>query len=155
MWQLWTPGKALGLTGIRAGYAIAPTGAQPMLARLEELAPSWPLGAHGVALLQYWSSDEAQRWLAESLVTLREWKEAQVALCQGIGWRTSPSLANYFCADPGVEDMAPLLAEFREAGIKLRDVADFGLPGWVRLGVLPPASQRELARFWLKPRRGR
>jgi histidinol-phosphate aminotransferase len=31
-----------------------------------------------------------------------------------------------------------LLATLRAQGIKLRDATSFGLPGWVRLGVLPP-----------------
>jgi histidinol-phosphate aminotransferase len=26
LWQLWTPNKALGLTGVRAAYAMAPQG---------------------------------------------------------------------------------------------------------------------------------
>jgi histidinol-phosphate aminotransferase len=37
----------------------------------------------------------------------------------------------------------------RAHGIKLRDTASFGLPGHVRLGVLPPASQQALRRAWL------
>jgi histidinol-phosphate aminotransferase len=32
----------------------------------------------------------------------------------------------------------------REAGIKLRDATSFGLPGHVRLGVLPPDAQDAL-----------
>jgi len=38
-----------------------------------------------------------------------------------------------------------LLDRLREHGVKLRDAATFGLPGHVRLGVLPPASQDSLA----------
>ena len=39
MWQLWTPNKALGLTGVRAAYAIAPRAADAaLLARLRALA---------------------------------------------------------------------------------------------------------------------
>jgi histidinol-phosphate aminotransferase len=33
-----------------------------------------------------------------------------------------------------------LLATLRAQGIKLRDATSFGLPGWVRLGVLPPMA---------------
>jgi len=53
LWQLWTPNKALGMTGVRAAYAIAPAlAAQQELDALRELAPSWVVGAHGVAMLQ-------------------------------------------------------------------------------------------------------
>jgi histidinol-phosphate aminotransferase len=155
VWQLWTPGKALGLPGVRAGYAIAPVDAQPLVDRLEELSASWPLGVHGVALLQHWIGDEAQRWLAGSLTTLREWKASQVAMCEGMGWRVRPSETNFFCAHPGLDDLRFLHVALRNAGIKLRDAADFDLPGWVRLAVRPPASQRELARVWLRPSRSR
>jgi histidinol-phosphate aminotransferase len=38
-----------------------------------------------------------------------------------------------------------LCATLRTQGIKLRDATSFGLPGWVRLGVLPPVAQDALA----------
>ncbi len=66
-WQLWTPNKALGLTGVRAAYAIAPLGAEAAAQQVQQLCPSWPVGAHGVALLQAWRSHRckpgcATRW---------------------------------------------------------------------------------------------
>ncbi|MDD2546494.1 MAG: aminotransferase, partial [Burkholderiaceae bacterium] len=54
VWQLFSPNKALGLTGVRVAYAIAPRQAQAAVAQLEALSPSWPLGAHAVALLASW-----------------------------------------------------------------------------------------------------
>jgi histidinol-phosphate aminotransferase len=33
VWQLWTPNKALGMTGVRAAYAIAPCMPQPQSCR--------------------------------------------------------------------------------------------------------------------------
>jgi histidinol-phosphate aminotransferase len=38
----------------------------------------------------------------------------------------------------------------RADGIKLRDCASFGLPGHVRLGVLPPQSQQALKEAWTR-----
>ncbi len=133
---------------MRAAYAIAPANdakAQALQARLEALAPSWPLGAHGVALLDAWTSDRVQAWLAHSLDTLRGWKTAQLGLLNGEhGWRCLPSDANFFCAQPGTAwaEMAPAL---KAGGIRLRDCASFGLPGHVRMAVMPPASQQALA----------
>ena len=148
VWQLWTPNKAMGLTGIRAAYAIAPLAAQDMTARLARLAPSWPLGAHGVALLEAWTGEAAQRWLAGSLAALKPWKADQLALCDSLGWRGRPSVAKFFCAEPDMAHTATRAAALRQAGIKLRDTASFGLPGLLRLGVLPPASQQQLGRAW-------
>lgn len=142
IWQMWTPNKALGLTGVRAAYAIAPFGAEETVAALDRLCPSWPVGAHGVAMLQAWVQPEVQAWLASSLRTLRNWKARQINVLQALGWHCLPSEANFFCARPapGCE-----LTQLRAAGIKLRDTTSFGLPGHLRLGVLPPDAQDALA----------
>lgn len=153
-WQLWTPNKALGLTGVRAAYAIAPEGFGDDIAALAQLAPSWPVGAHGVALLQAWTEPATQQWLAGSLGTLRSWKAAQIALCQSLGWMVQPgSLANYFTArlpQAAARDLPARLQALRAQGIKLRDCASFGLAGQVRLGVLGPVAQAALQAAWLR-----
>lgn len=149
VWQMWTPNKAMGLTGIRAAYAIAPLDAvgSPLMERLDLLAPSWPLGTHGVALLEAWTGNEARHWLAQSLDTLREWKARQRAACESLGWECLPGDANFFCARTD-EPYPRVATALRAQGIKLRDCASFGLPGHVRLGVLPPASQQALKQGW-------
>jgi histidinol-phosphate aminotransferase len=154
VWQLYSPNKALGLTGVRAAYVIAPLDALETVAQLEALCPSWPVGAHGVALLQAWVRPEVQAWLRGSLDTLRVWKTRQIALCEQLGWQVQPSLANYFCARPEVqgETLTQALQALRAQGIKLRDATSFGLPGWVRLGVLPPQVQDALKSAWLSVR---
>lgn len=150
-WQLWTPNKALGLTGVRAAYVIAPPDAGDAVVQLDTLAPSWPVGAHGVSMLQAWTTPEVQAWLAASLATLREWKARQIALCEVMGWTCLPSDANFFCARPQLPpgmSLAQALTELRGQGIKLRDTTSFGLPGLVRLGVLAPAAQDALHNAW-------
>jgi len=151
VWQLFTPNKALGLTGVRAAYVIAPspypTRARgqnyPDIASVSLMAPSWPLGADGVAMLQAWVSPEVQAWLAACLPLLRQWKARQVDLLTRAGWQVAPSEANYFCAQP--PHPVDLAALRQTHGIKLRDATSFGLPGWVRLGVLGPNAQDALA----------
>ncbi|MHA7600368.1 aminotransferase class I/II-fold pyridoxal phosphate-dependent enzyme [Alicycliphilus sp. T452] len=150
-WLLYSPNKALGLTGVRAAYAIAPAAAvaDGGVAAVQALAPSWPVGADGVALLDAWTREDAQQWLARSLATLRDWKTAQLRLCAGLGWAVLPgSLANFFTARPPAGDLPGALQALRAQGIKLRDCASFGLPGHVRLGVLAPAAQQALAAAW-------
>lgn len=139
-WQLWSPNKALGLCGVRGAYAIAPAGSEDAVAELEALAPSWPIGAHGVAMLSAWCLPEAQQWLEASRATLREWKARQLALCRGFGWQVEEEgVANFFvAAAPGVA------ATLRARGIQVRDCASFGLPGHVRLSVQSPAAQDAL-----------
>ncbi|WP_159916760.1 aminotransferase class I/II-fold pyridoxal phosphate-dependent enzyme [Pantoea sp. 18069] len=156
VWQVWTPNKALGMTGVRAAYALAPEGAEDHVAALQALAASWVVGAHGVALLEAWTTPAVQQWVARSRDQLAQWKAAQIDLCTALGWQVVPgSLANYFVARwPQAEyaqhaGMAARLAWLRgEHGIKLRDATSFGLAGAVRLGVLPPASQQALALAW-------
>lgn len=150
-WQIWTPNKALGLTGVRAAYAIATQGGEADAADLVALAPSWPVGAHGVALLQAWVQPATQQWLAACLPRLRDWKDRQIAVCAALGWQVLPgSQANYFCARPPVAALPELLHALRAQGIKLRGCASFGLPGVVRLGVLAPASQDALRQAWVR-----
>lgn len=166
VWQLWSPNKALGLTGVRAAYLVAPASAvqagglpplqsggvharshallHPRLhAQLLALAPSWAVGAHGVAMLTAWCQPAVQRWLADSRQQLADWKARQQALCDELGWAWLPSSANYFLARPGA-DWAGQPVWRAQSGIKLRDAESFGLPGWVRLGVRPPDSQQAL-----------
>lgn len=153
-WQMWTPNKALGMTGVRAAYAIAPEAVpQDDIGALRALASSWPVGAHGEAMLTAWMEPATRQWLAQSLQRLRDWKAQQMDLVQRLGWQVLPgSQANYFVArwpEPLQGDrMQALLAALRAKGIKLRDCSSFGLPGCVRMGVLAPPSQDALEAAW-------
>ncbi len=149
IWQLWTPNKALGLTGVRAAYAIAPqnsiTGAQTDALALEQLSASWPIGAHGVALLTAWTERGIQDWLAESLSILKTWKVRQIDLLQNLGWTCLSSESNFFCASSSSQmNMAAILLHLREQGIKLRDAASFGMPHFARISVQTPVAQDAL-----------
>jgi histidinol-phosphate aminotransferase len=146
VWRLWTPNKAMGLTGVRGAYAIAPVRSQSEVGELDRLAPSWPLGAHAVALLHAWVSPAAQHWLAGSLAQLRQWKQMQIDGLLDQGWRCLPSDANYFCAQAPCTIDEPAL---RAHGIKLRDTQSLGLPGHWRLSVQSPRAQAALRSAFL------
>lgn len=168
-WQLWSPNKALGLTGVRGAYAIAPECAEfgPaeltawLLDRLETLAPSWALGSHGVAMLQAWAGDEGQSWVRASLHILRSWRRQQIELCERrLGWTCLASVTPFHVArwgrwegdgpDARTDPMHParLLPELRALGLKLRDCSSMGLPGWVRVSVQAPPTQQALSMLW-------
>lgn len=161
-WQLWSPNKALGLTGVRAGVVLAPgeghlSAPTPMVAQrvrqaMHSLAPSWVLSAEGVALLQAWWWPETQAWLAHSRSTLRTWLHAQRTLLSALGWVHQASCTPFGLSRPAAlspADMAVALAHLRAQGIKLRDTTSLGLPGWWRLGTLSPEAQAALRAAWL------
>ncbi|MES2718618.1 MAG: aminotransferase class I/II-fold pyridoxal phosphate-dependent enzyme [Pseudomonadota bacterium] len=143
--SLHSPGKALGLLGVRAAYALLPqAGAvawdvpawrQALLAA----APSWPLGAHGEALLLAWCQPAVQQWLQHSLHTLRAWRARQRGALAARGVVLVDSVVPFFCARLA---LAP--AALQQQGVAVRDAGSFGLPGWVRLNALPPAAQAAL-----------
>lgn len=147
-WRLVSPNKALGVTGVRGAYAVAPDGAQAWLAALDRLSPSWPLGAHGVALLAEWAHAATQRWVHDSLDTLRGWKAAQLALGDTLGWTQDPGVTAFYVARWPGADMATVLPRLRDRGIKLRDTTSMGLPRAVRLGVRGPEAQAALQAAW-------
>lgn len=150
VWQLWTPNKALGLCGVRAAYAIAPARAVQLVQAVDALAPSWVLGAHGVAMLQAWCEPGVKHWLQESRAVLRTWKARQEEVLRSLGLQCLPGDANFMTFDTRLspDALSALLGALRNRGIKLRDCASFGLPGHVRLGVQTPAAQDELAAAW-------
>ena len=141
VWQLWSPNKALGMTGVRGGYAIAPLQAEAFAERLNAMAPSWPLGAHAVAMLRAWAQTDVQAWLAGCKEPLADWKARQVALLTGLAWHCMDSDANYVCARPSHSVDAKAL---RAQGIKLRETTSLGLAGYWRLSVQPPQAQAAL-----------
>ncbi len=137
VWQLWSPNKALGLTGVRAAYLIAPLDATHETAVLDALAPSWPVGAHGVAMLMAWADPAVQAWVADSLTPLANAALVLRATLQRHGWTCAPSDTPYLCARPP----HPIDAQrLRAHGLKLRDATSFGLPGWWRLSAQRPEA---------------
>ncbi len=146
-WQLWTPNKALGLTGVRGAYAIAPSSGCALQNKLETLCPSWPLGADGVALLAAWCEPTTHVWLAGSKARLFSWRRDQHAALVQRGWRAHPGVTPFALWQPPAGWLlAHHAARLRSHGVKLRDATSFGWPGRVRLSVQPPAAQQALVR---------
>lgn len=147
VFQLYSPNKALGLTGVRGAYAIAPRhAAWPVNDWCDALAaaqPSWPLGAHAVAMLQAWTEPASQAWLAASLPQLRQWTADLRHLLQGLGLAPAASVTPFLLARrPAAASAAALQAR----GLAVRDCSSFGLPGWMRLSAQPPDALAALGR---------
>lgn len=150
-WQWWSPNKSLGMTGVRAAYAIAPAVESPAVAAsFDRLASSWVLGADGVAFLESAVAHEAVAWLEGARTTLSGWREAQASMLRAFGWDVRASVVPFHLARPSLEaaEVGARLVALRSRGIKLRDATSFGMPGWVRLSVQAPAAQQAFAQAW-------
>jgi len=134
-WRLYSPNKAHGLTGVRAGYLIAPQS----LVHFRNLAPSWVVGVHGVAFLEAVLQAESQSWLSASRQEL--WR-LRSQMAQGLrqqGLEVRESLANFLLVKVG---RATVVArQLRSAGFRVRDCTSFGLPEWLRLSAQPETAQ--------------
>lgn len=148
---LMSPNKALGLTGVRGAYAITPSDAQsdawPGLRRWQQALaaaePSWPLGAHAVAMLQAWCEPGTARWVERSRTLLTGWKQDLLALLAMRGFEAQPSVTPFAVVRPPrpVEG-----GRLRRHGVAVRDAASFGLPGCWRVSAQPPEALHALAR---------
>jgi histidinol-phosphate aminotransferase len=135
--QLWSPNKLHGLTGVRGAYLVLPEHpiARISAEALASLAPSWVLGADGVALLQAHVYPEAFDFLRDTAPTLRTWRMDQARRLTEAGWQPELSPLHYGLWRPPIEIslQSRWHAHLRESGIKLRDATSFDRPGWVRL----------------------
>lgn len=95
VWRLICPNKALGLTGVRAAYLLAPV-QDDWRDRLVELAASWVLSAEGEALLRAWAQSEVQDELADSHALLRDWVQEQQGRLASWGFDVMPGSVTPF-----------------------------------------------------------
>ena len=148
-WRLHCPNKALGLTGIRAAYLMAPLQSPhpAITAAVSQLAPSWVLSAEGQALLMHWLDPATQTHLARCRDQLRLDRASTREALHALGWQQRESLTPFWLAHPPeVVNTSQMLDVLREHGIKLRDATSFGLPGWVRVAAQPAQAVQALSR---------
>lgn len=121
VWQLFSPNKALGMTGVRGAWLVAPAAClndagslqAELLGHLQALAPSWPLGAHGEVMLMTWPEPAVQQWLARSLDTLRDWKAQLEEGLRRRDWTVLPSVSTFCCARPPRSTLEAALSVMR------------------------------------------
>jgi histidinol-phosphate aminotransferase len=149
---LHSPNKALGLCGVRGAYAVAPSGAAwdvgAWCHALEAAAPSWPLSAQGVAMLDSWARPETQQWVRDTHARLQAWKDELARMLLDRGFIINPSSTPFFCVQPPHSAKRPTIgpAALRRQGVAVRDASSFGLPGWWRVSAQPPESIAALAK---------
>ncbi len=147
-WQLYSPNKALGLTGVRAGWMQAPVQDRSALVpAVYQLAPAWVLSAEGVSVLLHWHHDDLQSWVGQSRETLHKWRQVQQDALSARGWLHQPSCTPYVMSHHPALDarsLTVLSAALRVRGIKWRDVSSMGESGCVRWRAHEPAAQQAL-----------
>ena len=139
-WQLWAPNKAHGVTGVRAGYLLAPAADAARL----RAAPSWVLSAHGEAFLRCLPDPAAQAWVRDTRATLWRWRDDLVTDLTGLGVPVDVGDATFLLAHVG--DGAAVTVRLRDCGIRVRDASSFGAPDAVRLSAQPPPARAALTR---------
>ena len=140
-WRLLSPGKALGVTGVRAAYLVADPASGPALAAA---APAWVLSVHGEALLRAALEPRSRDWVVRTRAVLWAWRDALAEDLSALGRPVRVGAANFLLADVG--RAAPVAAALRAAGIRVRDATSFGLPAWLRLSAQAPGARGDLVR---------
>jgi histidinol-phosphate aminotransferase len=147
---LLAPNKQFGLTGVRAGILVSSS--EAFAGSLRGLAPSWVLGSEGVAFLDAASEPSAYGWFQSTIPRLRSATDRLRSLLEGKEWELAPSSTHFFCARPpaleGAESGAELSGAWtlrlRREGIRVRDLSNVGLPGWLRFSARPPMETDDL-----------
>ena len=132
--------KALGIPGLRAGYAVAPTA---LARRLRDVRPPWSANALALAALTAAAGQPAAiAAIAERARAEREDLETRLARVPGV--RMWPSAANFCLIE--VADGPTVFAALRERRIAVRAAASFpGLgPGDLRITARTPQENERL-----------
>jgi histidinol-phosphate aminotransferase len=123
-----TLSKSAGLAGLRVGFAL---GSADLIGSLERLRA--PFNVNAVALVAAEAALEHPAW-GEYAVTqvLRQRGEFEAFLAE-IGIEFWPSQTNFVSLVP--RDLQAASAALGRRGIAVRDGADLGMPGWIRVTI--------------------
>jgi histidinol-phosphate/aromatic aminotransferase/cobyric acid decarboxylase-like protein len=133
--------KALGIPGLRAGYAIA---APPLAARLRSVRPPWAANALALAALEAAAEHPHElAQIAERAAADRADLAARLVAIDGL--RVWPGVANFCLVEVG--DGPRVIAALRDRNIAVRPAASFpGLgPGHIRVTARAPDQNAQLA----------
>jgi histidinol-phosphate aminotransferase len=130
---LRTFSKIFGLAGLRLGYAVAHPELAPFLDVVQEpFNVNRARARRGRACLAHPEQiEERRRQSAEARALLAR-------LLADAGMESLPSEANFLLVEVGGDDAA-LAGELVVRGFLVRPGSEFGLDGWIRVTVGPPA----------------
>jgi histidinol-phosphate aminotransferase len=128
--------KDYGLAGLRIGYGIA---APDLIEAINRVKAPFNVNALAIAAAQAALASQAWRAYGVALV-VRERERLELTLAE-LGVRYFTSQANFVTFRPPSVEV--LMAALSAAGVVVRDGADLGLPGWVRVSIgSPPVMSR-------------
>lgn len=128
--------KEYGLAGLRIGYGL---GSAELIEAINRVKPPFNVNAAAIAAAQ--AAIAAQSWREYGVnLVVRERTLLQETLAE-LGTEFFSSQANFVTfRPPSVQELYAALAA---AGLVVRDGADLGLPGWVRVSIgSPPVMAR-------------
>jgi histidinol-phosphate aminotransferase len=139
-WRLMvlrTFSKAYGLAGLRLGWGAGPA---DVVESLERIRPPFnvnlPAQAAGVAALE--DRAHVRRTVGEMASEMRKLERALSA--RGLPW--TPSAANFLLIGTAPRTGADVFQALLKAGVIVRAMDEYGLPGHVRVTVGRPAENR-------------
>jgi histidinol-phosphate aminotransferase len=135
--------KAHALAGLRIGYALA---SAEVAAAIERIRPPFNVNAAGVAAACAALADGG--WSEYSVALVRRERARLEALLSQIGWQHHPSQANFVTLRPPAPGR--LLDALAAESIAVRDGADLGIEGWLRVTVGSPAQMAVVRRTFTR-----
>ena len=123
-----TLSKSAGLAGARVGFAL---GSPELVGSLERLRA--PFNVNAVALAAALASLEHPAWGEYAVTQVRRRRQEFEAFLAELGVEFWPSQTNFVSLHPRSVEAA--VAALGMRGISVRDGADLGLPGWIRVTI--------------------
>lgn len=121
--------KAYGLAGLRVGYALSHPDVAGLLNRVRQ-----PFNLNSVAQAAALAALDDVDHLQQSTRRNREGRAQLVAGLQALGLACMDSAANFVCVDTG-RSGADVYEALLKQGVIVRPVANYGLPGHLRVTV--------------------
>jgi histidinol-phosphate aminotransferase len=129
---LRTFSKAHGLAGLRVGYGLGPAELLGYCARMRNTY-SVPSLAQSAAMAALDDETHIQRVVENNAAQARAVAESLAEL----GYRVTPTSANFLCCDLG-EDAAAIAGRLLEEGIAVRPLRAWGAPSCIRVTIGRP-----------------
>ena len=130
--------KAYGLAGLRIGYALSHPDVAGLLNRVRQ-----PFNVNSVAQAAALAALDDVDYLQQCIMANREGMAQLVAGFEALGLSYIESVGNFVCVDTG-RSGAEVFEALLQKGVIVRPVANYGMPGHLRVTV---GHSEENARF--------
>ncbi len=126
--------KAYGLAGLRVGYAVSTAGIAELLNRIRQ-----PFNVNNLAQVAALAALNESNWVERCCEQNRQGLKLLQSGLAELEIPTVPSKANFLLAEFG-KDAASCNEYLLRNGVIVRPVANYGLPGYLRISVGMPAE---------------